>query len=200
TNEGLPEPVIFAFTGSGNVSQGAQEIFNLLPHEYVQPSELPQLRKDLKEGKRPLNKLYATVVKPKDMVVRNGGASGPFDTKHYYAHPEEYSPVFHETIAPHVNVIVNGMYWAARFPRLLTNQQLRTLRRSGNKELLMVGDITCDIGGSIECLTKSTEIERPYFSYVPESDETVDEVHSEGVLVLGVDILPSELPREASNH
>lgn len=199
-NEGLPEPVVFAFTGSGNVSQGAQEIFQLLPHEYVDAADLPKLRQELKAGKRPLNKVYATIVKPEHMVKRNGNHSGPFDNSHYYAHPEEYSAIFHTTVAPYVNVIVNGIYWDARFPRLLTNQQLRALRRSGNKELIMVGDITCDIGGSIEFLTKSTPIERPYFSYVPESDDTVDAVHPDGVLMLGVDILPSELPREASQH
>ena len=33
-------PVIFTFTGSGNVSQGAQDVFKVLPHEYVSPDEL----------------------------------------------------------------------------------------------------------------------------------------------------------------
>jgi alpha-aminoadipic semialdehyde synthase len=43
---GLPDdlpPMVFAFTGNGNVSQGAQEIFNLFPHEYIEPSELATL-------------------------------------------------------------------------------------------------------------------------------------------------------------
>ena len=33
-------PVIFTFTGSGNVSQGAQDVFKVLPHEYVSPEDL----------------------------------------------------------------------------------------------------------------------------------------------------------------
>lgn len=33
-------PLIVIFTGSGNVSQGAQEIFRELPHEYVPPEML----------------------------------------------------------------------------------------------------------------------------------------------------------------
>ena len=39
----IPEmlgPIIFTFTGSGNVSQGAQDVFKVLPHEYVSPNEL----------------------------------------------------------------------------------------------------------------------------------------------------------------
>ena len=47
----------FVFTGSGNVSQGAQEIFQELPHEYVSPS---MLAKVAQKGAR--DKLYACEV------------------------------------------------------------------------------------------------------------------------------------------
>ena len=56
----MPEsigPMTFVFTGSGNVSQGAQEIFQELPHEYVTPS---MLAKVAKHGSS--NKLYACEV------------------------------------------------------------------------------------------------------------------------------------------
>lgn len=33
-------PITFVFTGSGNVSQGGQEVFQELPHEYVPPEML----------------------------------------------------------------------------------------------------------------------------------------------------------------
>jgi alpha-aminoadipic semialdehyde synthase len=33
------------FTGTGNVSQGAQELFKHLPHEFVDPSTLPKVAK-----------------------------------------------------------------------------------------------------------------------------------------------------------
>lgn len=33
-------PLTFVFTGSGNVSQGGQEVFQELPHEYVDPENL----------------------------------------------------------------------------------------------------------------------------------------------------------------
>ena len=56
----MPEsigPMTFVFTGSGNVSQGAQEIFQELPHEYVLPSMLDKVAK---HGSS--NKLYACEV------------------------------------------------------------------------------------------------------------------------------------------
>ena len=36
-------PLTFVFTGSGNVSQGAQEVFRELPYEYVSPSQLKKV-------------------------------------------------------------------------------------------------------------------------------------------------------------
>nr|CAB3447907.1 unnamed protein product [Digitaria exilis] len=80
----------------------------------------------------------------------------------YYAHPENYTPVFHERIAPYASVIVNCMYWERRFPRLLSTYQLQQLMKSGSP-LVGICDITCDIGGSIEFVDKSTSIEKPFF-------------------------------------
>ena len=36
-------PFVFVFTGRGNVSTGAQEIFRELPHEFVSADELPDV-------------------------------------------------------------------------------------------------------------------------------------------------------------
>lgn len=36
-------PLVFVFTGSGNVSQGAQELFEHLPHEFVDVATLPKV-------------------------------------------------------------------------------------------------------------------------------------------------------------
>lgn len=64
----------------------------------------------------------------------------------------------------------------------------------------MIADITCDVKGSIEFLSHTTSIEKPFFTYLPEKDCDVDGVDAEGVLVLAVDILPSELPKDSSEH
>ncbi len=57
---------------------------------------------------------------------------------------------------------VNCMYWERRFPRLLTNDELQELHNKKMCRLLAVGDITCDIGGSIECVREITAIESPF--------------------------------------
>nr|XP_024367705.1 alpha-aminoadipic semialdehyde synthase-like isoform X2 [Physcomitrium patens]XP_024367706.1 alpha-aminoadipic semialdehyde synthase-like isoform X2 [Physcomitrium patens]XP_024367707.1 alpha-aminoadipic semialdehyde synthase-like isoform X2 [Physcomitrium patens]XP_024367708.1 alpha-aminoadipic semialdehyde synthase-like isoform X2 [Physcomitrium patens] len=203
---GLPPeicPLIFVFTGAGNVSQGAQEILNLLPHEFVHPSKLSELT-DTSPSKVPVRgvnfKVYGCVVASEHMVERKIPGSGCFDKHHYYEHPEEYSPVFAKNIAPHASVLVNCMYWEQRFPRLLTIKELLDLRSSGRSRLQVVVDITCDKGGSIECLKKYSSIQKPFFRYNPENDSTEDDMDGDGILFMAVDCLPTELPRESTKH
>jgi alpha-aminoadipic semialdehyde synthase len=123
------------------------------------------------------------------VVVAEFGIAAPF-----------CRPQFHERLLPHTSVLMNCMYWDATCPRLITNDQMSAewVDRENNR-LLVVGDITCDVGGSVEFLSKSTTIEDPFFKWDPSTQEMVRSDGS-GVLVLGVDILPSELPRESSMH
>ncbi len=86
----------------------------------------------------------------------------------------------------------------------MTKAALRELWEAGHDEgtpqprLKVIGDISCDIEGSIECTVKSTEPEEPCFVYNPLTGEATDGCEGDGVTVMAVDILPSELPRDAS--
>lgn len=65
----------------------------------------------------------------------------------------------------------------------------------------MVSDISCDVNGSIEFLLRSTTIDKPFFQYDPLMEsEVADTINDMGITVLGVDILPTELPVESSQH
>ena len=57
------------------------------------------------------------------------------------------------------------MYWEQRYPRLLTNEELLNLRNKGQSRLLLVADITCDKGGSIEFVKRVTSIHNPYYRF-----------------------------------
>jgi alpha-aminoadipic semialdehyde synthase len=106
---GLPvdaAPITFVFTGTGNVAQGAQSIFELLPHKYITPAELANLHL---QPKNP-HIVYGCVIEAKDMVERivaPGETQRPFDKKEYYADPTLYRPIFAERIAPFTSVLVN---------------------------------------------------------------------------------------------
>ncbi|XP_041004799.1 alpha-aminoadipic semialdehyde synthase isoform X1 [Juglans microcarpa x Juglans regia] len=204
---GLPSgicPLIFIFTGSGSVSLGAQEIFKLLPHTFVDPSKLPELFEVASNVTQPVRtskrffQVYGCIVTCREMV----GHKDPtkvFDKADYYAHPEHYNPIFHEKIAPYASVIVNCMYWEKRFPRLLTSNQVQDLKRKGCP-LVGVADITCDIGGSIEFVNQLTSIDSPFFRYDPFHDSYHLDMEGNGVICSAVDILPTEFAKEASQH
>ena len=55
------------------------------------------------------------------------------------------------------------------------------------KRLAAVGDISCDIGGGLEFVSRATTIDSPSYDV-------------NGVTVVAVDILPASLPRDASIH
>ncbi|PPS11406.1 hypothetical protein GOBAR_AA09236 [Gossypium barbadense] len=201
-SQGLPSgicPVIFVFTGSGNVSVGAQEIFKLLPHVFVEPSRLPELfGKGRNVTSKRVFQVYGCIVTSCDMVSHKD-PSKTFDKADYYAHPEHYNPIFHEKIAPYASVIVNCMYWERRFPRLLSTKQIQELNKKGCP-LVGISDITCDIGGSIEFVNQTTSIDSPFFRYEPLTDSYHNDMDGDGVICSAVDILPTEFAKEASRH
>jgi saccharopine dehydrogenase (NAD+, L-lysine forming) len=192
---GLPaeiSPFIVAVTGYGNVSNGANEIFNLMPVIEIFPEEIPHIseRKDI-----PSNVIYRATFREKDLAARKDGS--PFELEHYYANPGMYDDLFAQYI-PHLNGIVNGMYWDTRYPRIVTKSYLKKHFAEDKQKLAVIGDITCDPDGSIECTHKGTEINDPVFVYHPDNETYTMGFKGKGVLVMAVDILPSELPREAS--
>ncbi|XP_022754742.1 alpha-aminoadipic semialdehyde synthase-like isoform X1 [Durio zibethinus] len=206
-SQGLPSgicPLVFVFTGSGNVSHGAQEIFKLLPHTFVEPSRLPELFGKVRNLNSPARtskrvfQVYGCVVTSRDMVEHKD-PSKIFDKADYYAHPEHYNPVFHEKVAPYASAIVNCIYWEKRFPRLLSTQQLQDLMRKGCP-LVGISDITCDVGGSIEFVNETTSIDLPFFRYDPLTDSYHHDMEGNGILCSAVDILPTEFAKEASQH
>ncbi|MCB2220641.1 MAG: hypothetical protein KQI35_09615 [Bacteroidetes bacterium] len=194
--KGLPEaitPLTIGFTGYGNVSNGAQEIAGLLPVKEISPDELLQLqqRKNV-----PNNILFKVVFKESDLSepVETGEE---FELETYYKQPERFRSKFEQYI-PHLTVLMNCMYWDERYPRIVTKDYLEQLFGQGTPKLTVIGDVTCDPDGSIECTHKGTEIEDPVFVYDPFTRQPSMGFEGKGILVMAVDILPSELPRESS--
>lgn len=94
---------------------------------------------------------------------------------------------------------MNNTYWDQQFPRLITREQLKEAWKKRSKgRLLAVADISCDVNGSIESMSKTTNIDDPVFVFDPTTNKTSDSVDSPGILFLAVDNLPTELPKEAS--
>ena len=194
---GLPpdlHPLTFGFTGYGNVSAGAQEILGLLPVKEISPEKLIFLKQ---RKKLPDNIVYKVIFKEEDLAKSND-PHAQFDLHDYYSNPGNYHSQFDKYI-PHLSVLMNCMYWDDRYPRLITKDYLEKLFAAGHPKLTVVGDITCDPDGSVECTHHGTVIEDPIFVYNPKTRQPVMGFVGEGLLVMAVDILPSELPRDSSN-
>ncbi len=192
---GLPKeltPVVIGITGYGNVAGGAQEILSLLPVKEISPKALLELNeiKDL-----PNNVLYKVIFKEKHLAEPKE-ANKEFDLHEYYNHPERFVGVFEKYIDK-LTLLVNAMYWDTRYPRLITNEYLKN-NYSDKHKLIAVGDITCDPKGSIECTTDCTTIENPVYVFDTKTGKKSDGFNGDGIALMGVDILPSELPRESS--
>ncbi len=185
-------PFVFAFAGYGNVSQGAQEIFDLLPFKSM---SIDVLDLNYENFAADNYNFYKLILREEDLVKRE---NGQFDLDEYYNHPELYVSKFEE-YAEKLKVLVNCIYWTEKYPRLLTKKYLKdqgALLKYPN--LRMIGDISCDIDGSIEITHKVTMPDNPSFTYFGDEDRFEDGISAAGVSVMAVDNLPCEFPKESS--
>ncbi len=197
-HEGLPEsiaPMICGFAGYGNVFGGANEIIELLPVKEIQPDEVAEVARhsDVRDV------IYKVVFREED-TVEPISPEHEFELQDYYDHPAKYRARF-EAYLPYLTLLVNCVYWEEKYPRLVTKEDVKKLYRpSDQPRLRVIGDISCDIEGAIEATVKCTDPGNPVYVYDPSDDRAVDGVSGTGPVILAVDILPSELPREASAY
>ena len=65
--------------------------------------------------------------------------------------------------------------------------------------LQVIGDITCDVDGSVPSTIKSTTIETPNF-YLDKINMKESKFEKNSLAIMAVDNLPSELPRDSSRE
>jgi len=195
---GLPDelaPLIVGFLGYGRTSGGAQEIFDLLPAEEVAPGDVGRVR----DGVHSAHRVYKAVFREEHMV-KPRAAGRAFDLQDYYRNPGGYQAVVEDAI-PHLTVLVNGIYWTPHFPHFVTKAFLAKLFAPGARPTLrVIGDISCDINGTIEATVRPTDPEDPVFVYDPATDRPVPGFSGRGPVIMAVYNLPAELPLESSTH
>jgi len=190
--EGLP-PLVIGIAGYGNVANGAREILAELPTREVTPAELLELNAPSAHC------LYQVTFKEAD-VVRPAEAGHAFELQDYYDHPQRYQSDFARFL-PHLSVLMNCNYWDERYPRLVTTDEIRSLYSSAETpRLKVIGDLGCDVDGSIQCTRTCTEPGDPVYVYDVETGDIARGFSGRGPTILAVDILPTELPLEASEE
>jgi saccharopine dehydrogenase (NAD+, L-lysine-forming) len=195
--DGLPAsitPLIIGVVGYGNVSRGVQEILSLPSTLEIEPGEIEAVATNTGHSR---HHIYKVVFK-EEHTMEPISPADCFELQDYYDHPEKYRSQF-ERYIPYLTVLMNCIYWERRYPRLVTRAYLKRL--FGGEEqprLRVIGDVSCDIEGAIECTLHCTEPDEPVFVYDPFADRNIPGCEGRGPVVLAVDILPSELPRASS--
>ncbi len=179
--------LVVGFAGYGNVSQGAQEIFDILPFTEISA-------KQLASGEYEKVGLVKVVFREEDMV-EPVDESKDFDLQEYYSKPENYKSNF-EQYLDKMDALINAIFWNENYPRFITKEYLKN--NADNLRLQVIGDITCDIDGAVEITYKATDSDNPAFVYDPETDQFTDGYEGKGLVDITVDNLPAEMPRDSS--
>jgi len=197
SRHGLPPetaPLIVGIPGYGNVASGVREILHELPIEEIEPAEVARIA----AGGTASDRVVYHVTFKEEHLVEPRDPGRPFELKDYYQRPEGYRSTFSQYL-DHLSVLVNCNYWDARYPRLVTLEDVARLWAGTDApRLRVIADIGCDVGGAVQCNLRNTEPSEPVYVYEPATGKAVTGVAGRGPVVLAVDILPTELPREAS--
>ena len=185
-------PIIVGFAGYGNVSLGAQEILDILPVKVISAEQLNDLA-----DKHSENLIYKVVFKEKDMV-KPKSSDHEFILQDYYDSPHLYQPIFQKYI-PSLTILMNCIFWNEKYPRLVTKDYMKK-NYTDDFKLQVIGDISVDINGAIEFTEKVTTPDDPVFTFNPKSDIITDGYQNKGIVVLAVDNLPCEIPKESSRE
>ena len=142
-----------------------------------------------------LNKIYSEPVYTQiEVLDYNKRVDGlVLDNRDFYNNPTEYVSDFERFTK------VSDIYMAAHFygndaPVILTKEMLQ----SKDCKIKVVADISCDVNGPIACTTRATTIAEPLMGYLPIENKEVSYTHPGAIVVMSVDNLPCELPKDAS--
>mgnify|MGYP001206860843 CR=1 FL=1 len=169
-------------TGDGRVSKGVIELLNQTNIKAVS-------KKDFLEKK--FDQPIFCNLETKDYVTNN--SSSDFSLEHFINNPQDYSSSALQYLKE-TNILISAHYWDPSSPKIFEGGDLKDL-----ENLKIVGDITCDINGSIPTTIRSTTIKKPNYWIERNNLKEIDE-NNDGIAVMAVDNLPSELPRDSSTE
>jgi alanine dehydrogenase len=169
-------------TGRGKVGMGAKEILDGMKIKQVSVDDF-------------LNKVYSQPVYTQiDVLDYNKRLDGQvLDNKDFYHNPQDYTSNF-ERFTKVADIFMAGHFHGNNAPDILTQDMLK----AADCKIKVVADISCDVNGPIACTIKASTIAEPFFGYLPAEHREVPYTHPGSIMVMSVDNLPCELPKDAS--
>jgi len=169
-------------TGDGRVARGSLEFLEFANIQKVLPDEYLQNNNS--------SAIFCSL--PTSAYVSNKNGS-IFDLQNFINSPEMYISVLNKYM-PSTNMLISSHYWDPKSPRLFEKKDIEK-----NHNLKVIGDITCDVNGSIPTTSRSSTIIDPYY-YVDRITMQEINQHDQALAVMAVDNLPSELPKDSSKE
>jgi len=175
-------PLKFVVTGTGKVGSGVKEVLDAI--KITEVSVENYLTKNYTQP------VYTQI----DVLEYNKRKDGNvLDFSDFFDHPQEYVSDF-ERFTKVSDVYITAHFHANEAPKILTREMLQ----ANDCKIKVVADISCDVDGSIACTLRSSTIDEPFYGYLPSENKEVDIFHPAAIVVMAVDNLPCELPRDAS--
>ncbi len=169
-------------TGNGKVAYGAKEMLDGM--KILQVSVEQYLHNSFEEPVYCLADVL-DYNKHKDHQV--------LDNFDFYNHPEKYESDFMR-FATVTDFFIAGHFYGNGAPYIFTREDAK----SQKFKIQFVADISCDVNGPIASTLRASTIAAPLYGYNPATESEVDYKHKEAIVVMAVDNLPCELPKDAS--
>ncbi|WPR70157.1 NAD(P)-dependent oxidoreductase [Flavobacterium sp. NG2] len=175
-------PLKIVVTGKGKVGKGAKEILDAI--------KIKEVSIDNYLTKKYTQSVY-TQIGVLDYYKRKDNQE--FDFENFINDKEAFESNFGR-FTEVSDIYISGHFFDNNSPAILTREMLQ----SKDCQIKVVADISCDVNGPIASTLRSSTIEEPLYGYLPSENKEVDIYHPAAVVVMAVDNLPSELPRDAS--
>ena len=173
-------------TGAGRVSQGAQHVLENIGAQRM--TEETYLATDK------VDKLSYCVADVDRLVKRKDG--GAFAWNDFTHNAMAYESDFMR-FAKKTDVLICAHFWGPDAPVYLSEDDLR----NPDMRIRMIGDVTCDIKGSIKSTVRPATHDAPYYDYNPVSEQDEPAFSSKkNITVMAVDTCPNALAMDTSTY
>lgn len=176
-------PFKIVLTGHGKVGMGAKEILDAIKIKQVSINDFLTKSYDVP--------VYAHI----DVLDYNRRKDGEpsIGNAEFFTRAEDFESDF-ARFANAADMFIAGHFHGNNAPDILTAEMLA----GKDCKLKVVADISCDVAGPVACTLRSSTIADPLYGYNPFTGHEVDVFHPAAIVVMAVDNLPCELPKDAS--
>ena len=169
-------------TGSGKVSNGSQEMLDAMRIKSVSVEDY--LTNTFNEP------VYCKI----DVLDYNKRKDGNvIDVFDFFNNPQDYDANFMR-FTKVTDYYIAGHFYGDGAPYLYTREDVK----SNNFNIKVVADVSCDVDGPVATTLRASTIAEPIYGYDPETEAEIDFKDDKAVVVMAVDNLPCELPKDAS--